>query len=63
MRLPYFMRKKGTGMKTIASPPRSEEAPGVPSFEYICLVKSGNPLPNAERMTVFIAKADAAFIR
>jgi hypothetical protein len=32
IRLPYFIRRKGTGMKRTARPPRREEAPGVPSL-------------------------------
>lgn len=32
--LPYLTRRNGMGMKTIASPPRREEAPGTPSLAY-----------------------------
>lgn len=41
MRLPYFIRKNGTGMKRKASPPRSADAPGVPSFAYIWRAAGG----------------------
>lgn len=33
--LPYFMRRKGMGTKTSASPARRPDAPGVLSFLYI----------------------------
>lgn len=51
------------GTNTTANPARSPVAPGTPSLWYIATANKGNPAPKAERTTVLIDNADAAFIK
>ena len=57
---PYLVSTNGMGTMTSAMKPMRVEAHRGFSASYICVAKRGNAAPNAERATVFAARADAA---